>query len=149
MKPRLRRADVAADPNLLWNQFISILATSDRTQLDDVERSLSLIFWYESEVQNGGHLQYFLNQPGSATETIAALVTMGAPEYASTLMEALTIWSQTPSQRATTISDYSGWALEGRFTSLDERFYRLAPSLIELLEKHLNANVSAHFDMMD
>ena len=116
MKPRLRRADVAADPNLLWNQFISILANSDRTQLNAVERSLSLIFWYESEVQNGGHLQYFLNQPGSAAETIAALATMGAREYASILTEAFTIWSQTQRQAATTSSDYSVWALEGTFT---------------------------------
>lgn len=149
MKPRLRRADLAADPNLLWNQFIAILANSEHRQLDESERPLSLIFCYESEVQNGGHLQYFLNQPGSATETIAALTTVGADEHANVLTQALTIWSQTHRSGVHTVEEYSQWALEGQFGALDEKFYALSPSITEILERQLNANVSTYFELME
>jgi hypothetical protein len=41
-----------------WNAFIQLLALTDYDELAPQQRAAHLVFWYESEVQNGGHLQY-------------------------------------------------------------------------------------------
>ena len=62
MKPTPLREDTQRDPNLIWNQFTDFLAMSDIDHLDSAQRPAYLVFWYDSEVQNGGHLQFFLNR---------------------------------------------------------------------------------------
>ncbi len=43
----------------------------DYDDLSPEQRPAHLVYWYESEVQNGGHLQYFENR---GTEHLAAAV---------------------------------------------------------------------------
>jgi len=53
------------------------------------------LFWYESEVQNGGHLQYFENcGTERLAETIAALGSLGAPCHQEVLREAGALWHE-------------------------------------------------------
>ena len=67
------------DPGLdlrttIWNAFVNLLSLSDPDELSVVQRQAQLVFWYESEVQNGGYLQYFLNRGTvEAMDAIAAL----------------------------------------------------------------------------
>jgi len=64
-----RRVDAAAaarEPHMVWNAFVDLIATEDYADLSPLQRKAHLVFWYESEVQNGGHGQYFENQGSTA-----------------------------------------------------------------------------------
>jgi hypothetical protein len=58
VRRRLSRELVARQPYERWNAFIDLVATEDATRLTATQRAAQLAFWYDSEVQNGGHLQY-------------------------------------------------------------------------------------------
>ena len=93
MKPLVSRSLTEQDPNLVWNRFIGLLASSDIDELDANQRPAHLAFWYESEVQNGGHLQFFENRPVSLIdETIVALKSLGTAQHANVLKEAAELW---------------------------------------------------------
>jgi len=63
MKTRmLTKPQVDAEPFRIWNACVDLLATEDYRDLGKEQRPAHLVFWYESEVQNGGHLQYFENR---------------------------------------------------------------------------------------
>jgi hypothetical protein len=66
---RLTQQQVDAQPFRIWNAYVDLLAMEDYHDLVEQQRPAHLVFWYESEVQNGGHLQYFENRQ----ETIDAL----------------------------------------------------------------------------
>jgi hypothetical protein len=52
---------------------------SSFAELSNVQRASHLASWYESEVQNGGHLQFFENRPAELIEpTMEAQVAVGA-----------------------------------------------------------------------
>lgn len=59
---KLSRAMLSQKPYEVWNAFVDLLAMENYTDLDEVQRAAHLCFWYDSEVQNGGHLQYFANR---------------------------------------------------------------------------------------
>ena len=50
------------EPHLIWNAFVDLIAVESYEQLSPVQRMAHLAFWYDSEVQNGGHGQYFENR---------------------------------------------------------------------------------------
>ena len=61
MEPiELEKAIVEKKPYLLWNTFIGIIA-EDPSKLSDIQGLAHFAYQYDSEVQNGGHLQYFEN----------------------------------------------------------------------------------------
>jgi hypothetical protein len=57
----LDKASVDREPYLLWNAFIELISESEPEDLSDIQSVAKFAFWYDSEVQNGGHLQYFEN----------------------------------------------------------------------------------------
>jgi hypothetical protein len=86
---RLTRADAERRPELVWNTFIDILSAADYENLSPGQRIPHLVFWYDSEVQNGGHGQYFDNRGISKVgKTIEALRTLGLECQADVLMAA-------------------------------------------------------------
>lgn len=87
---RIGRSELDEDPHVVWNTFVEILALSDYSDLDQPQRPAYLVFWYESEVLNGGHLQYFTNKGiDHISETIKSLREFGADAYADVLEEAI------------------------------------------------------------
>ena len=56
VRRRLGRALVAHQPYERWNAFIDLVATEDANSLTATQRTAQLAYWYDSEVQNGGHL---------------------------------------------------------------------------------------------
>ncbi len=44
------------NPSEKWNQFVNLLAVENYDDLTDIQRIAHLCFWYDSEVENGGHL---------------------------------------------------------------------------------------------
>jgi Domain of unknown function (DUF4375) len=120
-----------------WNAFVHLLATTDYGNLTALQRSAHLVFWYESEVQNGGHLQFFTNQPYErAKETILSLNVLGAPDHAQVLEQALARWSVAARLPPADFVEYSAVALEMEFEDLDRAFHDCRVPLTNALERH-------------
>jgi len=122
---------------------VDLLAKSTLAELSDTQRPPHLVFWYESEVQNGGHLQFFENRPGELIEpTLAALRVLGAEAYLPILNDATLRWRSQSRERLETVAEYVSTALDGEFEDLDRAFYEARPPLTQLLETYLDKNVS-------
>jgi len=101
------------------------------------------VFWYESEVQNGGHLQYFENRGTEhLAEAVEALGLVGAAGHQQVLREAGARWLSHSRASIETAQEFCDAELEGEFDSFDSRFHESTPALIEQLEAH----VAAHQD---
>src|SRR5260370_37331532 len=63
MKTRtLTKQQADAEPFRVWNAYVRLLAGERYEDLSPEQRPAHLVFWYESEVKNGGHLQFFENR---------------------------------------------------------------------------------------
>jgi len=135
---RIAKADLEANPGAEWNGFVDLLAVNDYEDLAPRQRAAHLVFWYESEVQNGGHLQFFSNPSGErADETVSALAGIGAPAHAEVLRRALARWRARPRLPRAEADDYAAVALEGEFDELDRAFHNCGITLVEVLQRHL------------
>jgi len=139
MKTRsLTRQEVAAEPHRLWNAYVDLLAMEVYLELSPEQRPAHLVFWYESEVQNGGHLQYFQNRGTERlAETIAALGSLGACCHQQILREAGELWHEHSRGRVTSAQEFHETALDGEFDTFDARFHACTPKLQSCLETHL------------
>ena len=120
----IAKRDADRDPNLIWNTFVELLAKGRYDDLSPEQRPAHLVFWYENEVQNGGHDQYFENcGTEHLEETITALESLGANCQRSIL-------------RAATKKFL---AAEGdvSLSAFDTRFENCTLSLVEHLQNHL------------
>jgi hypothetical protein len=132
------------DKYAVWNAFVELLAMSEYGDLMPAQRPARLVFRYESEVQNGGHLQYFENVgPERGEETIRSLDALGASAQARTLEQALARWNSAGRLSPVDSQEYSAIALEAEFDDLDNAFYRCPVQLADLLERHLVENEAA------
>jgi hypothetical protein len=140
MRIRLERIDVERNPYLIWNSFIGLIAT-DYDELEPSQRFLHLVFVYESEVQNGGHLQYFENFGTiHLADTLEALIQVGAACQSSVLQGAGKQYLSRPRRGFKCKEEYVAAALEDEFGPFDIRFHRCLPDLIECLEAELKRN---------
>ena len=57
----IKRSEYEAAPDVAWNAFVDIVAMESPDDLSEIQRQAHFAFWYDSEVENGGHLQYFEN----------------------------------------------------------------------------------------
>jgi hypothetical protein len=131
----------------IWNGFVELLALSNPEELTPEQKQAQLVFWYDSEVMNGGHLQYFLNQgPAKARDAIAALQSLSANEHARLLTEALQVWTSISRENPASVDEYVDLALEGEFDRFDRESWSLRP-LQEVLEECLRANQDLFVDI--
>jgi hypothetical protein len=150
MKRFLRREDVERDPDLIWHEFIKLLAYSQIEELDATQLSAHLAFWYDSEVQNGGHHQFFANHSTELVpQRIEALQALGAPEQAALLKAAFDRWNTERRRKPRTTAEYVAIARMAEFEDLDAKYYSVRPSITELLEKCLEANRGAFIELVD
>jgi hypothetical protein len=120
-----------------WNGFVDLIAITDYIDLTPTQRPAHLVFWYESEVQNGGHLQYFTNQGlERGEEAIASLDALGAGAYARILEQAQARWRSAKRLPPADALDYVAVALEAEFDDLDLAFGNCDVTLIQVLERH-------------
>jgi len=121
-----------------WNAFIDLLAMTEYDDLASEQRQAHLVFWYESEVQNGGHLQFFLNQGHDrAEETALSLNALGASEHAQVLEQATARWRGAARLAPADAMEYSAVASEMEFEDLDRAFHDCPVPLVEILRRHL------------
>src|SRR5438105_4041711 len=108
MAPRkINRKEAERTPDNVWNEYIHLLARSAYAELTDVQRAAHLVFWYESEVQNGGHLQYFENQGvGQIAEVVTALKRLGGDCQAGVLSAAHARFTGKPRKELRSITEY-------------------------------------------
>ena len=130
------KADLKTNRHAVWNAFIDLIATSFEHELTPLQRSAQLVFRYESEVLNGGHLQFFVNSTGEdADETIAALDALGASAQARVLEQAVARWNSVPRPPAD-LRDYSAMERKHEFRCHDRAFSDCPSPLTEALERH-------------
>lgn len=143
-EPRLiTREQIQAEPSIAWNEYVSLLAHADSHELTDIQRDAHFVFWYESEVQNGGHLQYFENRGVREAElAVRALNRLDVACQARVLAEAAARYAATTRATITSVANYVEVALDGEFEDLDSAFHDCSPSLIEALEKYLKRHES-------
>jgi hypothetical protein len=134
---KLTKRDVEEKPYCIWNSFVELLS-NDYNELSPDQRPAHLVFLYENEVQNGGHLQYFENRGVEYLEaTVEALGILGASCQQQVLREAGELFFTIPRGRIRTVEEYVSSALADGFGSLDRRFGQCSPSLQQCLERHL------------
>ena len=114
-----------------WNAFVYFLGNSEIDELSGLLRKCFLIYWYASEVSNGGHGQYFENQSDTDfNEVIDSLQSFGAIEHLEILKEAISIQPED----FDSLSDVEVDILGEQENKLDDRFYYAKPDLMDLLE---------------
>lgn len=149
IRRQIRGSDQNNEPHLVWNAFIALLSVESYEDLTETQRIAHLIFWYDSEVQNGGHLQYFLNTAGRrANETLDALSQLNLNCQTAVLREAISLVKEQPMSSIETVEEYVVEALESKFGSFDERYYVCVPSAMEALEEYLDANQNEFIEIV-
>ena len=124
IRRRISRQDIANEPYSAWNSFVDIVATEAFEDLSDIQRFAHLVFWYDAEVNNGGHLQYFLKPAGErASETLNVLLEIGFETQHSIFSEALEIVRSAPLPSIQTVEEYIAEAEKDKFGRLDRRYY--------------------------
>lgn len=106
-----------------WNQFVSDVCMRKTDALSDLQRQAFICFWYDAEMQNGGHCQYFDSSVHvSPKETEAALRLIGTEEIADNFRKAVTEGA------------------EDDWIRTDSAYYAFSPSLIDCLAEFVEAN---------
>jgi hypothetical protein len=142
LRRRVSAAQLVARPYLRWNAFVDLLAMEQYETLSPLQRKAHLVFWYESEVQNGGHGQFLENRGATPIpETIAALDDLGLPEQAALLGRVHSVLS--------TRGLGTSWATvfeDGELEGLDDTFHACRPSIMEALERHLAEHTAEYVE---
>jgi len=138
-KRLLRQSSFEEDPAAAWNAFLDVVAVHDPQMLDPSQISAGLAFMYDSEVQNGGHFQYFENHGlGLVSATIEALRVLGAISHAAILSEAGSVASEKDWGLISSPLRYVSEEAELDLTALDDRYHLCSPTLEEYLVRHLS-----------
>jgi hypothetical protein len=144
VKPKIiTRAEVDKFPGAIWNAFVDVVCMSKYENLSPEQRPAHLVFWYDSEVCNGGHDQYFHNRRAQhLSESLAALIQLGAACQHDVLREAIDRFYGRPRERAGSLSEYVAQAQEQEYSDLDARLNACSPSLYQHMQNHLNEHQS-------
>jgi hypothetical protein len=145
----LNQSDIQQEPYQVWNSFVDLLTSEDFEDLNDIQRIAYLCFWYDSEVMNGGHLQYFENRGTvDLKDTVNALMTIGANSQAKLLEDAYYIYSGKSRKQIHTIQDYVDVADDGEFDEFDNIFYDCKPQIQDMLEEYLNKHIAQFVEII-
>jgi len=145
----LRRSDYEKSPCEAWNAFVDLTFGEPPEVLTDIQRQPGFALHYDSEVQNGGHLQYFENLAVShvhiihrVDDTLRSLAAIGANCQRGVLSRAAKRWNERVRRRLLSVEQYVENAMKGEFRDLDEEYYECRPEVTQLLKAYLDL----HFD---
>ena len=112
-----------------WNHFIQDICSKAPASLSKVQKTAVLCFWYDAEMNSGGHSGYFDCYPETIPqELMAALATVGYQKIADNY------------QKALTCGEADDWA------ETDAAYYDFSPSLCDCLRAYVEANQAQIFD---
>ena len=63
------------EKDLTWNRFIDTICSGDISAMSGTKRKAVMCFWYDAEVNSGGHSGYFDNYPDTDINELAAALT--------------------------------------------------------------------------
>lgn len=150
VRRHVTEAEVRSSPHAVWNAFIDLLAVEDSANLDVKQRQAQLVFWYDSEVQNGGHFQFFENRGTDAVpETIDALKALGAEQHANVLSQAHSLASKRQWGTISSAEEFVEEALESGLADFDSAYHACKPTVDEILESHLRGNRDLYVEVSD
>jgi hypothetical protein len=143
-RAQVSRRVVAESPHEVWNAFVALVSSKPGEPFSLEQRPAVLVFWYEAEVQNGGHLQYFSNRGlEEAAETVEALRELGAETQAVVLESALASMPSDVDLSPVSVEEYVGVAREDPHGGFDRAFEEAQPSLRVVLEAYLESHLAA------
>ena len=103
-----------------WNRFISEICMRDYASLNEWQRNAVICFWYDTEMQNGGHSAYFDSDPIAAPEeTESAIRRIGGDAIADNFRKAMEAGASDDREET------------------DSAYYTFRPSLSDLLMDHV------------
>lgn len=150
VRRKVNRAAAQTEPYRIWNAYVDLLAMSERADLGSVQLHAHLAFWYDCEVQNGGHMQYFLNKGiGDARDAVTALAVLKADAQRQILEEAIQIYQNSDIDDWETAEEYDAVFRRDDFCDLDTRYYKCRPEVTELLQGYLDAHVEEFVEFTD
>jgi hypothetical protein len=149
IKRTLAQEIVSRRPYEVWNAFIDLIAKESYENLDPVQKIAQLCFVYESEVQNGGHFQYFENRGIQLIEeTLAALRSLGAECQESVLARASLVYCRKDREAVETAQEFVNAALAAEYSDLDNSFHICKPSIQDLLRSFLDRNQDCFVEVL-
>ena len=108
-----------------WNIFIEDVCNREYEDLSPTQKKAVLCFWYDAEVNNGGHCGYFDCYPEvNPNDLEEALRCVGNDEIAENFIAAVN----------TTDEDSNCWE------KMDSRYYKFSPPLIDYIEQYVEDN---------
>lgn len=109
-----------------WNSFTEDVC--ERETLSPIQKTAVLCFWYDAEMQSGGHSGYFDCYPETAPEElIAAIKTVAYEEIADNYQRAL-------EEKARDDGDEDG------YETVDNAYYDFEPPLFDCLRDFVDKN---------
>ena len=117
------------EKNLRWDRFINEVCFRDIESLSAIQKQAVLCFWYDAEMNSGGHSGYMDCYPEIDTnELIDAIMIVGYKEIADNY------------QKAAIEGEKDGWI------ETDNAYYSFSPSLCACLEEYVEKHKDVIFD---
>lgn len=117
------------EKDLRWNRFVEEICNKRIDTLSEIQKKAVLCFWYDAEVNSGGHRGYFECYPETnSQELIEAIIAVSYKAIADNFQKAL--------------SDKSDENLE----AADTAFYNFSPELCDCLMKYVEQNKDEIFN---
>jgi len=144
------RSDMKHHKDRPWTLFLDLVNYSEFPDFAGVHAAAYLAFWYEAEVYNGGHHQFFTNSTGRyARETVPALVVLGTMEHARVLERAIALvegdWD---AEWNCFVIDRDGPLIKS-LREIDHAYHTIEPDITELLHRFLDEHFDAFFRVIE
>lgn len=120
-----------------WDSFVD-RAIEHAPQIES-ENELYSLFYYQAEVNNGGHHQYFHNWPDEAEWARAASGARGIGQtaVADLIQRAATLWKSKARHRPDNMEGFMAEAREAEFSAFDDSFYEIEEKFQAAFERHV------------
>lgn len=115
--------------DIRWNRFIEEVCHRDIDTLSVLQKNAVLCFWYDAEMNSGGHSGYFDCYPDTVPqELVDAIIAVGYKAIADNY------------QKALSDGENDGWV------ETDSIYYDFSPSLSDCLEEYVERNKDVIFN---
>lgn len=120
------------DEYKLWNKFIEEISTKDLDKLNEEQKNASLCFYYDREMNIGGHVCYFDQyQKVDNKDLIKALEKVSNRKFVTNLEEAIE------------------HGKEDNYEKTDNTYLKQSPCLTEYLEQYIITNKDKIFEVIE
>ncbi len=83
-------SSIMTEKDIRWNNFIEDICYRKVEELSQIQKDAFLCFWYDAEMNSGGHSGYFDCYPETIPEElVSALITVAKKEFADNYLKAI------------------------------------------------------------